>query len=90
MDALLAEFTHSYGLCSKCKVLDWTVTVFSVYCEKYIDKSRDQQGRGFYGDGIECVDEEEVCQSRTEPESDGRDQRDELQPEYICPEPKDQ
>jgi len=22
----LAEFTHSHGLCSRCKVLGWTVT----------------------------------------------------------------
>ena len=25
----LAEFTRSYGLCSKCKVLGWTVTNYS-------------------------------------------------------------
>jgi len=30
-DSFLAKLTCSYGLCSKCKVLGWTVTKVSLY-----------------------------------------------------------
>ena len=42
-DSLLAKFTHSHGLCSKCKVLGWTVTY--IFWNRLKEASADLSGK---------------------------------------------